>query len=65
LKFADNGRGLTDKFDKIDLFSKGVSTTSGSGIGLNHVKQIVDSMKGTIQLENGSLHGAIVKIEFK
>jgi len=65
LQFLDNGKGLTDKFDKTELFSKGISTTSGSGIGLSHVKQIVDAMKGTVQLEKNKPGGAIVKIEFK
>ena len=36
IEFVDNGKGLTDRFDAQDLFEKGITTTSGSGIGLSH-----------------------------
>jgi len=65
LEFVDNGKGLTSKFDPEDLFSKGISTTSGSGIGLSHAKQIVESMKGNITIKNGDKTGAVLRVKFK
>lgn len=64
IKFADNGRGLTNKFEPDDLFEKGISTTSGSGVGLNHVRQIVEDMKGKISIRNGTETGAVIELEF-
>jgi len=66
LEFTDNGVGLTDRFSPEDLFEKGITDTSGSGIGLSHAKQIVDELKGKISIltrENGS--GTTVRMEFK
>jgi len=66
LEFADNGAGLTDRFSPEELFEKGVTNTSGSGIGLNHVKQIVDELQGKISISSGiNGVGAIVRMEFK
>ena len=65
LEFVDNGKGLTSKFDPEDLFSKGITTTSGSGIGLSHVKQIVESMKGDITINSGKKSGAVLKVKFR
>lgn len=66
LEFKDNGQGLTDRFPPEELFQKGITDTSGSGIGLSHAKQIVDDLKGTISISDrkGSA-GAIVRMEFK
>ena len=64
VSFADNGKGLPRKFDPRDLFERGISTTSGSGIGLNHVRQIVTDLKGEVSIRNGEDGGAIVQLEF-
>lgn len=63
-KFRDNGAGLTDRFQVEQLFEKGISTTSGSGIGLSHARQIVKDLKGEIRIENMD-RGAMVTVEFK
>ena len=64
IMFADNGDGLSDRFEPKDLFEKGISTTSGSGIGLNHARRIVNDLNGQISIENGKKHGAVIRLEF-
>ena len=61
--FVDNGMGLSAKYDADDLFERGISTTSGSGIGLNHVKQIVSDLNGGILIRNDNDGGAVVELE--
>ena len=65
IEFADNGKGLTDRFEAEDLFEKGITTTSGSGIGLSHSRRIVEDLGGTIQIANAEKRGAKVTIEFE
>lgn len=66
LEFADNGSGLTDRFSPEELFEKGITNTSGSGIGLSHAKQIVDELQGKISISSGADGvGATVRMEFK
>jgi len=49
--FTDNGDGLSESIRDIqDCFNIGVTTTPGSGVGLYHVKEIVDGLEGTIEL---------------
>lgn len=64
ISFADNGIGLTETYHPNDLFENGVTTTSGSGIGLHHVKQIVEDLGGSVSIKNGSV-GAIAEIGLK
>jgi hypothetical protein len=63
MQFDDNGQGLTNRFQPNQLFEKGVTTTSGSGIGLSHSKQIVTDLSGKISISNIDT-GARVRIEF-
>ena len=65
IEFADNGKGLTDRFEAEDLFEKGITTTSGSGIGLSHSRKIVEDLGGTIHIANAEKHGAKITIEFE
>lgn len=54
----DNGLGIEDKI-KDELFEFGKTTTNGSGIGLYHIKEIVEKLNGTIELnKENSLFGA-------
>ena len=47
---ADDGLGWPDALDPIDrVFEKGVTTTNGAGLGLYHVKQVVEGIGGVIQ----------------
>ena len=56
IEFLDNGIGIIQKnLEKI--FDFGFTTTDGSGLGLYHVKQIVESMGGKIVVVNGLDNG--------
>lgn len=62
--FIDNGKGLSNEYKAADYFHSGITTTSGSGIGLQHAKQIIDDLKGEISIMNNDSKGATVKIVF-
>ncbi|RZL46413.1 MAG: sensor histidine kinase [Pedobacter sp.] len=49
--FSDDGNGLDNQFIKnsIAIFDLGVTTTDGSGIGLNYVKTTLAKMQGKIR----------------
>lgn len=47
--FTDGGDGIPLIFENpTKIFEKGVSTTDGSGLGLYHVRQIIQAMGGEI-----------------
>lgn len=54
IKIKDDGRGI-EKRNLLKIFDLGFTTTDGSGLGLYHVKQIVEKMKGRVNA------GAITK----
>jgi signal transduction histidine kinase len=60
--FSDDGTGLAENFiNKPDvIFELGVTTTDGSGIGLNYVKNTLSKMQGKIKFigNNVNLKGA-------
>ncbi len=62
--FQDDGIGISkDNADKI--FDFGFTTTSGSGIGLNHVKEVLSKINAKIQLNQDSPDGAEFLLTFK
>jgi signal transduction histidine kinase len=64
ISFADNGIGIpTEALNKV--FDFGYTTTSGSGIGLFHIKQIVEKMNGKIEVESKLDSGTTFKITLK
>ncbi len=49
---ADDGMGWPRALTPLTrVFDKGVTTTDGSGLGLFHVKQVVESLGGTIEAQ--------------
>jgi signal transduction histidine kinase len=45
----DNGKGFSPEIKNLeDIFKRGFTTTTGSGLGLYHVSQILKPMNGTI-----------------
>jgi len=66
LLFSDNGKGLNPSFlNKPDIiFDLGITTTDGSGIGLNSVKNTLSKMQGKISFAgNGiDLEGAAFEL---
>ena len=64
LHLVDNGVGIpTENLEKI--FSFRFSTTNGSGLGLYHVNQIIEGMKGEISVNNNLKKGVEFIIKFK
>jgi signal transduction histidine kinase len=47
LLVGDNGTGVDAKNSNF-LFTRGFTTTDGSGLGLHHIKTIVEGMKGSV-----------------
>ncbi|MGX7668876.1 ATP-binding protein [Flavobacterium pedocola] len=64
--FSDNGIGLDSKFDNNEdiIFDLGVTTTDGSGIGLNYVRNTLAKMQGEIKFigNNKFLKGAAFEV---
>ena len=49
---ADNGRGWDDSLQPLDsALQKGVTTTNGSGLGLHHVRQVIEGLGGVLTPE--------------
>lgn len=65
LSFKDDGKGIADNI--LDsIFDFGFTTSRrGSGIGLYHVKEIIESLKGTIEVNNKLIKGVEFLISFK
>lgn len=54
ISFEDNGIGITKNINPDSLFELGFSSNrqkKGFGIGLYHVKQLVEEMKGTVDID--------------
>ena len=64
LSFKDNGNGVAPNV--VDhIFDFGFTTSRrGSGIGLYHVKEIVESMKGNVRVNNQISKGVEFLINF-
>ncbi len=63
LVFRDNGIGIT-KENKDKIFDYGYTTTEGSGLGLTHVKELVEKIGGNIVLNDNFNQGAEFIITF-
>jgi signal transduction histidine kinase len=63
VSFKDNGIGISNAIsDKI--FDYGFTTTEGSGMGLTHVKELIEKMTGKIYLKNQTAEGAEFILQF-
>jgi signal transduction histidine kinase len=64
--FSDNGKGFSPEVRNLeDIFRKGFTTTSGSGIGLYHVSQTLKSMNGCISAAPNDGKGVAFIIKVK
>lgn len=65
LSFKDDGKGIADNI--LDsIFDFGFTTSRrGSGIGLYHVKEIIESLNGTIEVNNKLRKGVEFLVSFK
>lgn len=66
--FTDNGLGLSSDIDPHSIFEWGFSSNrekKGFGIGLYHVKQLVDEMKGKIEIDTNYKDGFKLIVRLK
>ncbi|MGG4091007.1 sensor histidine kinase [Paenibacillus lautus] len=55
LTFKDDGNGLKKSIhNPEEIFEKGFTTTSGSGLGLFHVRQIIEDLNGKVTINNNT-----------
>lgn len=60
----DNGSGVPrDIPNRESIFEKGVTTTSGSGLGLYNVRQLLQNINGNINLIDTSYNGTTFEIK--
>lgn len=65
MEFVDNGIGISEQ-NLRRIFDFGFTTTDGSGIGLYHVKEILDSIKAHVAVYNNENNkGVTFLIQFK
>lgn len=57
IHIKDNGKGIEHK-DKDEIFNFGVTTTSGSGLGLHHVKNLMKNYDGEVTVNKQQKIGA-------
>lgn len=64
ISFVDNGNGLSAKLDKPEsMFEMGMTTTSGSGLGLYHAREITGKIGGTISAIPQQPKGMEIRVE--
>jgi signal transduction histidine kinase len=63
IRFKDDGTGIPKQYQE-KVFDIGFSTTDGSGLGLNHIEEIIKSINGTIELNTKIQSGAEFVITF-
>lgn len=66
LNFIDDGDGIDKSIINPEiLFELGITTTRGSGIGLYHVKQIIQEMGGTAKINANINRGFEIEMRMK
>lgn len=68
ISFADNGIGLAENINPDSLFELGFSSNrekKGFGIGLYHIKQLVEEMKGTVSIDTAFKEGFKLIVRLK
>lgn len=64
ISFCDDGVGMSTNITQPEkIFELGYTTTSGSGVGLAHVKKIAEDMGGTVRIDTNVKSG--FKIEMR
>lgn len=65
MEYIDDGKGLDSSIiDENSIFEMGITTTTGSGLGLYHVKELLKEMKSDISVERQN-QGIKFLIRFK
>jgi len=66
ISFIDDGNGLNQSISNPDsIFERGYTTTFGFGLGLYHVKKIVEGMQGNIQIDKNVKTGFALEVRIK
>jgi signal transduction histidine kinase len=68
ISFADNGYGLDPNIDPKKIFERGATLNSakkGFGIGLPHIKELVDEMKGKVAVDSSYKNGFNIIMELR
>lgn len=68
ITFSDNGVGLAEDVDPTTLFEWGVSSNRknrGYGIGLYHIKQLVEEMRGFVRIDESFHSGFRIVVGLK
>jgi len=64
ISFIDDGKGLSKELPNIDsVFEMGITTTSGSGLGLYHARNIVEKIGGKIVAMLVEPRGMEIRVE--
>ncbi|ODB34895.1 hypothetical protein A9L43_26120 [Pseudomonas mosselii] len=64
ITLKDNGTGVPAELPNSEsIFEKGITTTSGSGLGLYNVRQLLQNINGTIELVETSYQGTTFEIK--
>lgn len=64
LEFIDDGDGLTDKYNNEELFHAGITTTTGTGIGLNQIKKVIENLEGEVSISNNLTAGITLRMRW-
>ncbi|PHS30780.1 MAG: hypothetical protein COA95_07625 [Methylophaga sp.] len=64
ISFIDDGRGIDESVVEDTAFELGVTTTQGSGLGLYHAKEIMNSLSSEISLIPNNSKGAEIRMVF-
>jgi signal transduction histidine kinase len=65
IHFEDNGIGIPKDFQSkiFDMFFRATERSEGAGLGLYIVKEAIDKLHGTIEVESAPSQGTIFKME--
>ncbi|WP_306623895.1 MULTISPECIES: ATP-binding protein [Agrobacterium] len=64
LDIVDDGSPLTDKHAADELFIAGITTTSGSGIGLSHIKEIANNRNAQVSIFSNEIGGTTLRLSW-
>ena len=66
LHIEDNGQGIDPQYQKrvFDMFFRANENSQGSGLGLYIVKETIDKLSGSIQLQSVPREGSTFTIKF-